>query len=277
MPFRDFSSQLQSSTNELIHHLAQGCQNGFGLGSMSTCAYDTAWVAMVRKTVNGRDEYLFSASFDYLVESQATVGGWGLDSSQVDAILNTLAAILAMKKHRNSYAQNQDRTKDLESRIIRATSFVQERLEKWDVETTDHVGFEILVPKHLALLANEGIKFEFPGFQALMNLNKKKLAKFRPEILYSQHPTTLIHSLEAFAEEIDFDRVKHHLCFGSMMGSPSSTAAYLMYASEWDDSAEAYICSAIEHGEGHKSGAVPSAFPITIFELTWVCNSFADG
>jgi hypothetical protein len=55
-----------------------------------------------------------------------------------------------------------------------------------------------------------------------------------------------------------------------MMASPSATAAYLMKCEEWDDSAEAYLRLAVECGEGRGTGAVPSAWPSTNFELLWV-------
>ncbi|KAI9041321.1 terpenoid cyclases/Protein prenyltransferase [Aspergillus affinis] len=82
---------------------------------------------------------------------------------------------------------------------------------------------------------------EFPGHDALMALNRRKLARFTPQMLYMSRPTTLLHSLEAFTSRIDFDRLAHHLSGGAMLNSPSSTAAYLIYRSDWDDEAEAYL------------------------------------
>ena len=103
-----------------------------------------------------------------------------------------------------------------------------------------------------------------------MTINKNKLSRFRPEFLYGPRRFTALHSLEAFIGNLDFDKVKHHKVYGSMLGSPSSTAAYLMHASEWDDESEDYIRHVIKFAAGRGSGGVPSAFPSTHFEITWV-------
>lgn len=58
-----------------------------------------------------------------------------------------------------------------------------------------------------------------------------------------------------------------------MMASPSSTAAYLMYTSEWDNEAEDYLRHVIKDGPGRGTGAVPSAFPSTYFEYSWVMST----
>lgn len=270
MPSLDFASRIPSCVEDLFAHLAQGCESKDGLGSMSACAYDTAWVSMVQRLQDGKLEYVFPLCFENLLVSQTADGGWGVTGSQIDAILNTMAALLALRK-RQSKSERADEVAALDVQIKLAVVFLQAKLDVWDVEGTDHVGFEILVPAHLAMLATEGIPFTFPGLAVLTAMNQKKLAKFRPEMLYSKHQTTLIHSLEAFFGQLNYDNVKHHLVAGSMMGSPSSTAAYLMSSSQWDDEAETWLRSAIAHGAGKGTGALPSAFPSTIFEVTWVC------
>lgn len=54
------------------------------------------------------------------------------------------------------------------------------------------------------------------------------------------------------------------------MASPASTAAYLIHASTWDEEAERYVRKVIVEGQGNGVGGVPSVFPTTIFEMTWV-------
>lgn len=54
------------------------------------------------------------------------------------------------------------------------------------------------------------------------------------------------------------------------MASPASTAAYLMNATPWDEEAEMYLRKAVKDGPGKGNGAVPSAFPTPIFEISWV-------
>ena len=132
-----------------------------------------------------------------------------------------------------------------------------------------HVGFEILVPALLTMLENESIYLNFPGRKLLMELNAVKLGGINPEMLY-ETPTMLLHSLEAFIGTLDFDRVGHHKRFGSMMASPASTAAYLIHSSIWDEESEGYVRRVIFEGKGNGLGGVPSVFPTTIFEMTWV-------
>lgn len=104
-----------------------------------------------------------------------------------------------------------------------------------------------------------------------MAINAAKLSRFKPEFLY-HFKSTAIHSLESFIVKIDFDKVKHHLVYGSMMGSPASTAAYLMNTSTWDDEAEEYLKHVISWAAGKGIGGVPSAFASTYFEYTWVSS-----
>lgn len=104
----------------------------------------------------------------------------------------------------------------------------------------------------------------------LQRLNERKLSRFVPETIYKSL-TPFLHTLEAFIGKIDFDEVRCHRISSGMLASPASTAAYLMYASIWDDEAEIYICEVILKGYGHGTGGVPSAFPISIFETSWVC------
>ncbi|KAL4905807.1 hypothetical protein BDW74DRAFT_177509 [Aspergillus multicolor] len=266
----------------LLQELADSCLSAHGLSSFSCSVYDTAWVSMISKTVAGTPQWLFPASFTYILNTQGPDGGWSHSSasaSDLDAILNTMAALLALVKH--SHAQNQTNgnvnptmTPDLNERISRATTFLRERLQTWDPTAAKaHVGFEILVPAHQRYLAAEGIALNFPGEAHLTKLCNRKFGLFSPELLYGDKLTSLTHSLEALAGRIEFDRVRHRLEFGSMLASPASTAAYLIHASSWDDDAEAYIRAAAEFGMGKGSGAVPSAFPTTLFEMSWVAST----
>ncbi|KAI1499878.1 hypothetical protein F5X99DRAFT_410669 [Biscogniauxia marginata] len=52
------------------------------------------------------------------------------------------------------------------------------------------------------------------------------------------------------------------------MGSPSSTAAYLMNVSHWDDEAVAYLKHVIQYAAGKGSRGIPSVYPSTYFELS---------
>ncbi|KAF7941448.1 hypothetical protein BELL_0061g00140 [Botrytis elliptica] len=265
-------SNLNTKAQILVQTLTnQVCQQ-HGSSSMSTAIYETAWLSMITRRTDLGVLLLFPESFQYILESQAQDGGWETYASTVDGILNTAAALLSIIKFSTTQNSNFSGL-DLGPRVALATNRLMIQLQTWDVEKSDHVGFEILVPALLDMLEEYNIKFEFTGRSALQSLRDIKMAKFHPEVLYGPTKTTLLHSLEAFIGKIDFDRIAHHKTHGHFMASPSSTAAYLMNCSAWDREAEVYLRSAITNSIGRGTGSVPCAFPTTIFETTWILST----
>ncbi|KAJ0109430.1 Copalyl diphosphate synthase [Diaporthe amygdali] len=274
----EFDEPLVNEARSLVQRTLQDYDDRYGFGTMSCAAYDTAWVSLVTKTVDGRKQWLFPECFEFLLETQSDAGGWEIgNSAPIDGILNTAASLLALKRHvqTEQIIQPQHNHKDLAGRAERAAASLRAQLAALDVSTTEHVGFEIIVPAMLDLLEAEdpSLVFEFPARKPLMKIHDAKMSRFRPEYLYGKQPMTALHSLEAFIGKIDFDKVRHHRTHGSMMGSPSSTAAYLMHASQWDDESEAYLRHVIKHAAGQGTGAVPSAFPSTHFESSWILTT----
>jgi len=195
--------------------------------------------------------------------------------AQIDGILNTAGPLLALQRHLSEPLQLQYNAEDITRRIEKATASLRSQLAAWDVSTTDHVGFEIIVPAMLDLLEKENpsLVFDFEAKGPLMKIHDAKMSRFKPEYLYGPRRMTALHSLESFIGKIDFDKVIHHKVNGSMLGSPSSTAAYLMHASQWDDEAEAYLTHVVKFAAGQGSGGIPSAFPSTHFESTWMLST----
>lgn len=268
------SASLDQSAALLVKELTERIDDSNGLGFMSPAIYDTAWVSMIKKTENGQTLWLFPESFYYILENQLENGGWVTYASEIDGILNTSASLLSLKRHFDLPLQiSTESQTSLENRIRKATQALRILLRAWDVDATLHVGFEILVPALLDYLQAEGLTFDFPGRDKLFQIRHQKLSRFKPEFIYAPFQTTALHSLEAFIGLIDFDRVQHHKIRGSFMASPSSTAAVLMNATKWDIECEEYIRHVIEHASGKASGGVPSAFPSTIFEITWTLST----
>lgn len=259
---------LQTQASELVRSLSEQCTGPTLLGSMSPSVYDTAWVSMVRREVNGNPTFLFPESFTYLLETQLADGTWPLYSTRVDGILNTLAALLALKVRSRHDAPSH---LDLKERCSKAEKALTIMLADWDARSSDRVGLELLLPCLLRLLGNEGVHLSFPDFDYLSNMGKLKMNRLG-QLLYSGKQTTLLHSLDAVVDAVNFDELRSQkLENGSMMNSPSSTAAYLMNISVWDDQAEAYLRSVMDQSlsRGYRGG-VASAFPSPIFELSWV-------
>ncbi|RYP04763.1 hypothetical protein DL764_004246 [Monosporascus ibericus] len=265
---------LGLAARSLLQQAIEGYDEKYGFGSMSAAIYDTAWVSLVAKSDQHGYHWLFPQCFQYILDAQLDDGSWGPNVSQIDSILNTAASLLALRAHlKNPLQLRSISSEDLERRVSIATAALEVQLSEWDVAASTHVGFEIIVPAMLELLAQDDILFRFPGEDVLKELNSIKMARFSPDMLYSQHKTSMIHSLEAFVGKIDFDRVSHHKILGSMMSSPSATAAYLMNASHWDDESESYLRHVVERNGG--IGGIPSAYPSTYFEYTWRDPSFS--
>jgi hypothetical protein len=263
--------RLDLSARSLIEWAASEYDETYGFGSMSSAVYDTAWISLVAKdTANGR-QWVFPECLHYVVTKQLDHGGWGPSASQVDGILNTAASILALQAHRKEPLQIQDYSIEfIDQRITKATESLGKQLSDWDVLTCAHVGFEIIVPALLDLLAAEGFTYSFSGKSDLEMLNATKLKGFKPEMLYA-HQSSALHSVEAFIGKIDFSKISRHKVNGAIMASPSATAAYLMHNPKWDEEAEAYLDFVVKrHG---RFGGVPSAFPSTCFEFTWVSET----
>lgn len=261
---------------KLIQEAFRDHDDKYGSGSMSCAIYDTAWVSLVKKNVEGKGQWLFPECFHHILLAQSDEGDWSTNTaSEIDNILNTAASLLTLKRHQKE-PLNCDMSmlggRSINERIASATAALQTQLAAWDVASTAHVGFEIIVPAMLRYLQDqdEELVFEFAQRSVLDEVHGEKMARFTPKILYGKKPVTLLHSLEVLIGVIDFDKVAHHKVNGSMMASPSSTAAYLMNRSVWDAEAEDYLRHVMLHGAGKGSGGMPSAYPSTYFEYTWV-------
>lgn len=266
--------QLNHEAVLLLRDALKGFDDFYGAGSMSCAIYDTAWVSLVTKSDAGGKRWLFPESFRVLLEKQNADGSWDSAASEIDGILNTAAGLLSLKRHATEPLQIAISEEDLQPRIARATTSLKGQLDAWDVSLTLHVGYEIILPSLLKLIKEEGVELgQWRGEDELMAVNAAKLSRFKPEFLYHKKQTTALHSLESFVGIIDFDKVTHHKVRGAIMSSPSATAAYLMNLSTWDDEAERYLRDVVARGPGNGRGGVPSAFPSTNFEYSWVRKS----
>ncbi|CAG8971546.1 hypothetical protein HYALB_00005442 [Hymenoscyphus albidus] len=245
------SSNDDQDASLLISTLTNEATRRYGTGSISPSVYDSAWVSMVSRTTSSGTHWLFPECLQYILDTQSPDGGWTSYASQVDGIINTAAALLALGCHDTAdlCERNSALYSTIQSRILVAQRTLDFQLQKWDVNACDHVGFEVLVPALLSFLeAKIGVQFAFPGKESLLKLNADKLLGFTPEMMYGESQITALHTLEAFVGSIDFDKVAHHRVNGAILGSPAATAAYFMNCTVWDNESEAYLWLGVYKG-----------------------------
>ncbi|QKX63437.1 uncharacterized protein TRUGW13939_10607 [Talaromyces rugulosus] len=273
---RKLDADLIKRSQQLVYKISHGCQSERGFGGFSLSLYDTSWVSMVRKTDSaGVRQWAFPEAFAYVLRQQHESPG--TNSSPVDVILNTMASLLSLLEHRATDAAEGSvniQPMDYEWRVSHAIATLSKALSSWNVGSSLHVGFEILIPSLLDQLAQRGVNLDFSGKRELEELQQHKLSKFRPEMVTSKQQSTLLHSLEGLIGRVDFGKLKHHCTvYGGMMGSPASTAAYLIHSPVWDEAAEHYLRNVVQ-----SSGGAPSAFPTSIFETSWsISTLLANG
>ncbi|KAI9708936.1 MAG: hypothetical protein M1820_003630 [Bogoriella megaspora] len=267
-------SQACPRPEEVLKIITERCENHaqiMSFGSFSPSLYDIAWLSLTPTEENPNAD-LFPQCLEVVLRAQQSDGTWPSYASSTDGIVVSLAALLSIATHRARTPSSSKENKTFTHCIQQGTSGLYELLHSWDVENAVHVGFELLVIALLRQLEKFAIKVEFPGRNKLTQLYQKKLMVFSPELLYGPTRTTLLHSVEVFAEIIDFEKISHHCSEDlGIFGSPAATAAYLIHSPKWDKRAETYLRRVVASCGGSEN--VPSAFPTALFEISWAISS----
>jgi len=263
------------AANALLRNLVERYDAGlWGFSSWSLSVYDTAWVSIVSRAVPGSStQWVFPECFDFIYNAQLEDGSWrspGCNNID-DSIINSLVCLLSFKRH----ASFESDYADLPLRIEKGISFLRGAIKDWDVVSVERIAFEVILPRLLELLENEGIYFDLPNRDSLYDIYAHKLKKLDFETMYKPDAvrTGALHSLEAFVGICNFDRLAHHKRNGNFFASPASTAAYLMSVSTWDEEAENYLRHVIQQSKFYGNGAVSCAWPTTVMDTAWVCRS----
>ncbi|KAG5795389.1 hypothetical protein H9Q69_005586 [Fusarium xylarioides] len=180
---KDLKSEddLVSAAKSLLDRAFKSHHGYYGLCSTSCQVYDTAWVAMIPKITDNVKHWLFPECFHYLLKTQAADGSWGcLPSTQTAGILDTASAVLALLSHAREPLQILDVSPDeIGLRIKKGVSSLRRQLDVWnDVEETNHIGVELIVPASISMLEKElsVAPFEFPCRDILAKMHEEKLS-----------------------------------------------------------------------------------------------------
>ncbi|KAI1170438.1 Ent-kaurene synthase [Nemania sp. FL0916] len=272
------SLSVLKNAKRIVRYVAERCSQPNDFGSFDISIYDTAWLAMIQDPVVPGC-WLFPESYSYLLIHQTENGMWPTHGLPMNGILNTLAALLALVKHQKSDTisnnmGNHDpiEAHDVLKRVEKARGALQSALNDCDMNQLLNVGCKMLVPGLLRQLGEEGVVFEFESQSTLATMYQQALAKFDSDDLVFTQPTTLIDSLEAFVDVVDFSLLRNY-CSAErgIMGSPASTAAYLVGSPERDARAQAYLENVVR--KFGSCGGVPSGFPTLAFEMSWIIST----
>nr|BAJ39816.1 ent-kaurene synthase [Liochlaena subulata] len=229
-------------------------------GEITNSPYDTAWVALV-PALDGSDGPQFPKSLQWIIENQFSDGSWGDRGyfSYYDRVCNTLACIIALKTWKTGSAA-----------VEKGVEFIQKNLQAMETEEDAHmmIGFEIVFPALIsyAKSLDLDLPFDAPIIAKISAEREKKLAKIPMDILHKV-PTTLLHSLEGFHEELDWEKLlKLQSEDGSFLCSPASTAACLLHTK--DEKALSYLTSLLDRF----NNAVPNVYPVDLFEHMWTVD-----
>lgn len=248
--------------------LKNNLYNEFGqAGLVSPEAYSTAWVAMVPDAAD-LSRPAWPQALEYLRLHQLADGGWGEPAICFahERLLATLAAILAFATW-NEPADARYIARGLEA-VHRYTDYLLS-------ESEPSIGFELLLPALLTRIEPFGLDLP-PGLwsEELRQITARKMSLIgKLEIDYTQ-PRSWWFSMETLPEErlaeIDERILNRH---GSIVTSTATTAAYLRAVRQHGrDSAHAaaFLTHVLKLG----GGGVGFCWPIEVFELVWVLDTF---
>lgn len=229
-------------------------------GLISPSVYNTAQVLRMCSPQQG-----VWPAVDWLLEQQQADGGWGDPAAPLTRDVPTLASVLALHTYGNRKA-----TRDA---VREGLAFLGQQVDKWRQPRPDDlpVGVELLLPRLLDEAAALGLELPREPYTTLI-----ALGKHRRWLITQNQPgavTTAVHSWEAWGTNPDPALIDGA---GGVGHSPAATAAWLKAAAGRSDladvreAAQRYLAqAAAATGEGIP-GVVPTAWPITRFEQSFV-------
>ena len=229
-------------------------------GQMSPSIYDTAQLLRFCPPDEGVEPAL-----NWLAECQMSDGGWGSNIRSHTREIPTIAALLAFAAYPSFEKSNEV--------IERGLNFLQHHHSKWEAIVPEDlpVGMELILPKLLSEAEQYGLDIPQDHYQNLVPIYHKKINFIRTMPLGAGSSPTF--SWESWGEDPDKKWIDPVAGVGH---SPSATAYWAYLAKDNPslqierEQALTYLASAANATLTGIPGVVPTAWPITRFEQSFV-------
>jgi halimadienyl-diphosphate synthase len=256
---------LDGLRRELTRAIAHDLADGGGENSLSV--YESSWVALARDPTQP-SRLAFPDTFAWILERQRPDGGWG--PSGPYSFLPTMTALLAVLSHPHGASAYQ--------RVIATgSSYLQATLAQHALAGISTPFIELLAPMVAEKLHALDLELPYADLESLRSRGIERRARLPAQALYHTH-STLIHALEAFGPNVDYQRLRAlRAKEGGYGASPAATASVLLHAPDWDQPAADWLASLTRRVEGRRTGGMPAAHPLDIFEVAWTIHFLMQG
>ncbi|KAF3446249.1 hypothetical protein FNV43_RR11428 [Rhamnella rubrinervis] len=237
----------------------------FNKVELSVSPYDTAWVAMVPSPNSMKDPF-FPQCVKWVMDNQFHDGSWGASVCHghplliKDALLSTLACVLALKQWGIGELQINRGLHFIESNLASAT----------DEKQQTPIGFDIIFPTMLEYTQNLNINLSHEGISSLDTLIQKRESELQRADRDNSEGwrAYLAYISEGLGKLQEWDRaIKYQRKNGSLFNSPSTTAAAYSHLKDAD-------CLNYLHSVLDKFGnSVPTIFPLDIYARLCMVDS----
>jgi halimadienyl-diphosphate synthase len=229
-----------------------------GEGSMSPCAYDTAWVARLTRP-DAPNEPLFPESFDWLLRNQHEDGSWGAEIDFAhDRVISTLSALVAL-------ASSQYRQDEAQRAVRRGVVYLNRERPNLQDNPAETVGFELILPELVRQAKALKLRLPYKDWEFVEAIKADKLRRIPPIAIYGG-PTPMTHSLEFLGDRLAPMLVQRCQSPNGSYGASPSATAYV--ETRFADSEHLrYLRRVVNSAE---DGGLPFLYPFETFETGWV-------